>query len=124
MSKRTEDVIFKLEEIAKAESELAIEGAKEGLMGVAAHSALLAAVATEAVAVIKQLDRDIKLLKTENASEAALTLNDCVNHLVHTAHSTYPDAVLKIIKKNTCIVAPVAPGLLVELPKEQVFITK
>lgn len=124
MNKRTEDVIFKLEKIAEAESELAIESAAEGLIGIAARSALLAAITTEAIAVIKQLDRDIKLLKTENASEAALTLNDCVNRLVHTAHSTYPDAVLKIVKKNTCIVAPVAPGLLVELPKEQVFITK
>ncbi|MEH5812003.1 hypothetical protein PO621_22615 [Escherichia coli] len=79
---------------------------------------------TEAVSIIEQQAREIKALKSGNASEAALTLNDCVNHLVHTAHSTYPDAVLKIIKKNTCIVAPVAPGLLVELPKEQVFITK
>ncbi|HIC1788878.1 TPA: hypothetical protein ACW0I5_002701 [Escherichia coli] len=124
MSKRTEDVIFKLEEIAKAESELVIEGVKEGFMGLTVHSALLAAVATEAVAVIKQLDRDIKLLKTENASETALTLNDCIDRLVHTAHSTYPDAVLKIVKRETCIVAPVVSGLLVELPKEHVFITK
>ncbi|EHL6318797.1 hypothetical protein IGG09_000698 [Escherichia coli] len=124
MNAKEEGIIFGLKEIAKVENETSKACINAGDIGLGIYAMTAAKLITEAVSIIEQQAREIKALKSGNASEAALTLNDCVNHLVHTAHSTYPDAVLKIIKKNTCIVAPVAPGLLVELPKEQVFITK
>lgn len=83
MSKRTEGVIFKLEKIAEAESKMAIESAAEGLMGIAAHSALLAAITSEAVAVIKQLDRENRVLKSEEARKKNGSLS-AVNQLYRT----------------------------------------
>ncbi|EEW4357093.1 hypothetical protein D9M08_05255 [Escherichia albertii] len=124
MNAKEEGIIFGLKEIAEVENEAAKAFINAGNIGIGMYAMTAAKLITEAVSIIEQQARDIKALKSGNASETALTLNDCVNRLVHTAHSTYPDAVLKIVKKNTCIVAPVVPGQLVELPKEQVFITK
>ncbi|EPC4383156.1 hypothetical protein ACRZS8_004811, partial [Escherichia coli] len=96
MNAKEEGIIFGLKEIAKVENETSKASINAGDIGLGIYAMTAAKLITEAVSIIEQQAREIKALKSGNASEAALTLNDCVNHLVHTAHSTYPDAVLKI----------------------------